>query len=134
MRWVSMATELAPDLSSVDAVETRGRTRGLPLQRLWAGLWPKLAAAGLILALWQVVVWSGWKPDYVLPGPLPVFQRLAQDLGQADFYTGVAVTMRRAPAREPMRVVLGSAVRPVGAAVPRVPAAGGEAPPGPHRL
>src|SRR5438094_68457 len=54
--------------------------------RFLSWLWPKLAAVALGLGIWQVVVWSGWKPDYVLPGPLPVFQRLAQDLGQAGLY------------------------------------------------
>src|SRR5437660_709819 len=75
--------------------------------RLLSWLWPKLAAVALGLGIWQVVVWSGWKPDYVLPGPLPVFQRLAQDLGQADFYTGVAVTMRRALTGYAIAVVIG---------------------------
>ncbi len=105
-----MATELAPDLSSVDAVETPGRTRRLPLQRLWAGLWPKLAAVGLILAVWQVVVWLGWKPDYVLPGPLPVFQRLAADLSHPDFYMGVGITLRRALMGYAIAVALGGVV------------------------
>ena len=26
--------------------------------------WPKLAAIALGIALWQVVVWSGWKPTF----------------------------------------------------------------------
>ena len=60
-----MATSLAADLSSVDAVETTPRPGRAPLRRVWAGLWPKLAAAALLLAVWQAVVWSGWKPDYV---------------------------------------------------------------------
>jgi NitT/TauT family transport system permease protein len=49
-----------------------------------------------LLAAWQAVVWSGWKPDYVLPGPLPVLHRLLQDVSQTDFYGGVAITLRRA--------------------------------------
>jgi len=91
-----MATELAADLSGVDAVETAPRRSRAPLRRAWAGLWPKLAAAALMLAVWQVVVWSGWKPDYVLPGPGPVFKRLAQDFGNVNFDLGVAITLRRA--------------------------------------
>src|ERR1700716_1685263 len=64
--------------------------------RLLSWLWPKLAAVALGLAVWQAGVWSGWRRDYVLPGPLPVFQRLGQDLSQPDFWIGVGVTMRRA--------------------------------------
>ena len=64
--------------------------------RAWGATWPKLAAIGLVLGIWQLVVWSGWKPDYVLPGPLPVLARLGGDLRQADFYAGVLITLRRA--------------------------------------
>jgi len=91
-----MSTELAADLAGVDTVDTTPRPGRLPLRRLWAGLWPKLAAAALLLAVWQAVVWSGWKPDYVLPGPGPVFKRLAQDFANANFDLGIAITLRRA--------------------------------------
>lgn len=93
---MSVATELAAGLATVDEVETAPRPGGLPLRRVWAGLWPKLAAAALLLAVWQAVVWSGWKPDYVLPGPGPVFKRLAQDFANINFDLGVAITLRRA--------------------------------------
>jgi NitT/TauT family transport system permease protein len=78
------------------------------LRRAWSWLWPKLAAVGLAIATWQAVVWSGWRPDYVLPGPLPVFQRLAQDVSQPDFYVGVAITMRRALVGYCIAVCVGS--------------------------
>ncbi len=51
---------------------------------------------------------SGWKPDYLLPGPLPVFQRLIQDLSQPDFYVGIGVTMRRAVQGYAIAFVIGS--------------------------
>ena len=43
------------------------------LRHLWSLTWPKLAAIVLGLFLWQCVVWSGWKPEYLLPGPVAVF-------------------------------------------------------------
>jgi NitT/TauT family transport system permease protein len=104
-----MATELAGDLAGVGPVETTARPAGLPLRRVWDGLWPKLAAAALMIAAWQVVVWSGWKPDYVLPGPGPVFQRLAQDFGNASFDLGIAITLRRALVGYAIAVAIGSA-------------------------
>jgi NitT/TauT family transport system permease protein len=73
-------------------------------------LWPKLVAVALALATWQVVVWSGWRPDYVLPGPLPVLHRLYEDLARLDFYSGLAITLRRALFGYAMAVVIGSAV------------------------
>jgi NitT/TauT family transport system permease protein len=104
-----MATELAGDLAGVDPVETTARPAGLPLGRVWDGLWPKVAAAALMIAAWQIVVWSGWKPDYVLPGPGPVFQRLAQDFGNANFDLGIAITLRRALVGYAIAVAIGSA-------------------------
>jgi NitT/TauT family transport system permease protein len=85
-----------------------GRPTQSPAGLAWDSVWPKLAAAALFLGAWQVVVLTGWKPDYVLPGPLPVFARLGQDLGQADFYYGVGITLRRALEGYALAVALGS--------------------------
>jgi NitT/TauT family transport system permease protein len=104
-----VAIKLAPALDAVDPGTIRVPTRPMPVvRRSWSWLWPKLAAIALALAAWQIVVWSGWRPDYVLPGPWPVFQRLAQDLMQPDFYVGAAITMRRALIGYGIAVVLGS--------------------------
>src|SRR5437879_1903556 len=110
---VQEVEEVAPD-----TVEVPERPHGA--RRLWSWLWPKLAALALFLAVWQVVVWSGWRPDYVLPGPIPVFQRLGQDLGRPDFYAGVAVTMRRAFLGYALAGVVGRALGLVVGAVPVV--------------
>ena len=103
-----MATELVADLPGVDAIEATLRPSRAPMRRVWDGLWPKLAAAALMLAAWQAVVWSGWKPDYVLPGPGPVFQRLAQDFGNVNFDLGIAITLRRALIGFAIAVAIGS--------------------------
>ena len=105
-----MAAELAPPKDAVDARTLEGAGALPRLLRAWSSLWPKLAAVALALASWQLVVWSGWRPDYVLPGPWPVFQRLAQDLSHPDFYVGVAITMRRALIGYGIAVVVGSAL------------------------
>ena len=47
---------------------------------LWSSLWPKLAAVLIALALWEAVVLAGWKPTFVLPGPIPVLKDLAAQL------------------------------------------------------
>jgi NitT/TauT family transport system permease protein len=103
-----MATEFAVEIAGASAVESAPRPTRLPLRRVWASLWPKLAAVVLVMAVWQVVVWSGWKPDYVLPGPLPVLQRLAQDLRNVNFDLGVAITLRRALIGYAIAVAIGS--------------------------
>ena len=112
-----MATELAAryEIEVAPPAVARPRPR---LARLWPNTWPKLAAAGLALGLWQLVVWSGWKPDYVLPGPLAVFARLAQDVRTPDFDLGVAITLRRAFVGYAIAVAIGTLA---GIAIARVP-------------
>src|SRR3989475_5894750 len=105
-----MATELAAKLEVVPAAETGAAPRRLPLAGIWSSLWPKLAAILLGLTAWQLIVWSGWKPDYVLPGPLPVLQRLTQDLTNPDFDLGIGVTLRRALLGYAIAVAIGSVV------------------------
>ena len=103
-----MATELAAKLEIVPAAKTEAAPRRLPLAPIWSSLWPKLAAILLALTAWQLFVWSGWKPDYVLPGPLPVFERLSQDLTSSDFDLGIVVTLRRALLGYGIAVAIGS--------------------------
>ena len=105
-----MASDIAVRFRIADAPELAIRPRRLRLRNLYSAVWPKLAAVALALAAWQLVVWSGWWPTYVLPGPLPVFERLVQDLKTADFDLGVAVTLRRAVLGYAIAVVIGSTV------------------------
>ena len=62
---------------------------------VWRATWPKLAALGISLGLWQLVATSGWRPSYVLPGPVPVLADLGTQLVTADFWGAVAITMTR---------------------------------------
>ena len=110
MRCWHVATELAARFEVTGEPRPTAARPRLRLGNVWSGTWPKLAAAGLAIAAWQLVVWSGWKPDYVLPGPLPVSERLAQDLRSLDFDLGVAVTLRRAILGYAIAVAIGSAV------------------------
>jgi NitT/TauT family transport system permease protein len=63
--------------------------------RAWATTWPLLVAVAVVLAAWQLVVWSGWRPTYVLPGPVTVGERLIQDLASGEILPAVATTLRR---------------------------------------
>ena len=83
----------------------------------WSGLWPKLAAIGIALFLWQLVVWSNWKEDYVLPGPRKVFPALGDIVQTAVFWQAVGNTMQRALVGFGLALLIGSLV---GAAVVRV--------------
>ena len=68
-------------LAGLDALELELRPRRGLGRRIWAHVWPKVLAAGIFLAFWQIVVWSGWRPTYVLPGPATVFSTLFSNFG-----------------------------------------------------
>jgi NitT/TauT family transport system permease protein len=66
------------------------------LRSIWSSLWPKAAAIGIVLLLWQAVVWAGLKPTYILPGPLPVLEELGKDLLGPDLPRAIFITLQRA--------------------------------------
>jgi NitT/TauT family transport system permease protein len=78
------------------------------VRRLWSGVWPQLAAIALALAAWQVVVWTHWKPSYILPGPGPTFARLGSDVANLRILHAAATTMRRAAVGYGIAVVVGA--------------------------
>ena len=69
-------TSAEATVAGLDRLETVENPRVSRTSRLYSVLWPKLTAVALALALWQLVVWSGWKPIYVLPPPATVFGEL----------------------------------------------------------
>src|SRR5438270_11877800 len=109
--------DLAVQLAGLDALEAalgRGPSR---TRRVWSSAWPKVAAVVLALAVWQVVAWSHWKPEYALPGPRRALSELRDLLSQGAFWKAIGLTMRRAVTGYALAVVIGSAV---GLAVTRV--------------
>jgi NitT/TauT family transport system permease protein len=87
---------LDEELAGLDALEA-GFAPSVPLPVvIWRALWPKLAAIALVLVGWQAVVWSGWRPDYALPPPGPVFRELGRLTGEGEFWKAIGITMRRA--------------------------------------
>ncbi len=109
--------KLAEEIAGLDALEAHLGTHPSRGRRLWSAAWPKLAAVLLGLGIWQAVVWSGWKDDYVLPGPDKVLPALVDLLGTAKFWRAVGITMRRAVTGYVLALVIGSVI---GLAVARV--------------
>jgi len=110
-------SRLDSELAGLDALELAGRADARRGARLWSATWPKVAAVALALVAWQVVVWTRWRPEYVLPPPGPVFAELGDLLGQAEFWKAMGITVRRALTGYLLAVVIGSVV---GTAVARV--------------
>src|ERR1700736_462050 len=81
-------------LAGLDALELALPPRARIVARVWPQLWPKALAIGMIVGLWQIVVWTGWKPDYVLPGPAKVFPVLFDNFG--DLVDAAGITLGRA--------------------------------------
>lgn len=86
---------LATEIAGLDALDAADDITS-PSRQIWTSVWPKVAAIALALAMWQAVVASGWRPDYVLPGPFTVLPHAWRDLGKADTWSAIATTMRRA--------------------------------------
>lgn len=84
------------ELAGLDALELGGAARGRTLQRAWSAVWPITTAVLIGLFAWQAVVWSGWKPSYVLPGPKDTLPVLWDHVTTSSFWSAVGLTMRRA--------------------------------------
>jgi NitT/TauT family transport system permease protein len=80
------------------------------LLKAWAWAWPKALAIVLVLAVWQVVVWSGWRPVYVLPSPAETLQTLWQMLGTERFWSALQTTMIRAVMGFALALVIGTTI------------------------
>jgi len=107
----------ANEVSGLDALELAPKTdKGTLGKRIWKNTWPKALAIAIVLLIWQAVVWSGWKPEYVLPGPQTVFGDLKDVITTGDFWDGVRLTLTRALTGFGLAVLIGTVV---GAAVSR---------------
>lgn len=104
------ARVLREELAGLDALEQSQERRRPAAAKLWRAAWPKLAALTLALALWQLVVESGWREEYVLPAPATVFAELVRLGSDGEFWRGVGVTARRAATGFGLALVVGGAI------------------------
>lgn len=109
-----MTTVLTPIVPAGEAPASQGASA---MTKLWSWSWPKLLAIALVLAFWQVVVWTGWRPEYVLPGPGETLQTLGDLITTGRFWQAVATTLTRALIGFALALAIGTAV---GIAVSRV--------------
>jgi len=98
------------EVAGLDALETQARPRTSTARRAWAAIWPKALAIGIVLVLWEAVVWTGWRPAYVLPPPSAVLARLGEEAGSIDLWAAIAVTLRRAVWGFGLAVAVGVAI------------------------
>ena len=110
-------TEIDEELAGLDALETVADTGPGRARRLWSAAWPKLAAIALFHVVWQLVVWSGWKPDYVLPPPGRVYRELGHQIADGTILDALRLTMWRAAKGFGLALLIGTTI---GALVSRV--------------
>jgi NitT/TauT family transport system permease protein len=96
-------------LDHLDApvVTSAGRGRAA---RAWSAVWPKAAAVGVVVVVWQVLVWREWRPEYVFASPADVVARLWDDMGTTEFWRAVAHTLRRAAVGFGVALVVGGSL------------------------
>jgi sulfonate transport system permease protein len=114
---VQVLSRLDQDLAGLDALELVDRARTGRLARIWRATWPKLGAIALFFGIWQLVVWSGWRPPHLLPPPSAVFTELADMWSEGILVTAIGNTLRMAAVGYVIAVILGTAL---GLAVARV--------------
>jgi NitT/TauT family transport system permease protein len=116
----ALATIAEPEaaaLTGLDSLETVQVARHpWSARSIWAVVWPKLLAIGLVLGIWQIIHLTGWK-KYVLPGPATVFANLWGQMQHAVLWQAISVTMHRAVIGFALSVLIGAVV---GALVSRI--------------
>jgi NitT/TauT family transport system permease protein len=93
-------------LEPVEVPEPRAR-RHRDLLRTFGA---PLVAVAIFVTAWQVLVLSGWRPDYLLPGPLAVFERLGAIFVDPEFWPALARTLSRAVIGFAVAVVVGTVI------------------------
>jgi NitT/TauT family transport system permease protein len=121
-----MATDQA--LHGLDQLELESEQPGAEPGRLarkaWAAAWPKLLAIALVLAIWELVILTGWK-HYVLKGPAPVLSNLWSQLVHGQLWGIIGDTMQTAVVGYAIALVIGSVVGLLVARIPPLRAAVG---------
>jgi len=101
-------TQLADELKGLDVLEMPLSPHRDRLANVWSSTWPKVAAIGIVLLIWQVVVTLRLWPEYVLPGPAVVLNKLAADITGPQLPLAIAITLRRALLGFALALVLGT--------------------------
>lgn len=101
---------LRDELAGLDALELTVAPASPRWLHIWRSTWPKLAALALGLFLWQAVVWSGWKDEFLLPPPGTVFATLGEMWSDGILGEAALDTMNLAVQGYLMSVVAGTIV------------------------
>ncbi|MGZ4129170.1 MAG: ABC transporter permease [Actinomycetota bacterium] len=76
----------------------------------WNVTWPKLSAAAVVVLLWQLVVWTHWRPESDLPGPARAVGSLGHDVANGVLVRAVGITLERAAIGYGIALAVGTAI------------------------
>jgi NitT/TauT family transport system permease protein len=93
-------------------------------RKAWAAAWPKLLAIALVLAVWELVILTGWK-HYVLKGPAPVLSNLWSQLVHGQLWGIIGTTLQTAVVGYAIALLIGSVAGLLVARIPPLRAAVG---------
>jgi sulfonate transport system permease protein len=119
------ALEHDQEMAGLDLLEVAGDAGESRSRRAWRATWPKVAAAVLGIGIWQLVVWSGWKPEFALAPPRKAWDDLWGYAANGTLTTALGITMRRAAMGFALAVVIGTIVGSLVARIPTLRAAFG---------
>lgn len=103
-------TTLEREIVGLDALEFPFDERKSWSRRLWNAMWPTLLAVVGFFAVWQCVVWVGWRPRHMVPSPDRVLLHLL-DLGtSARFWSATMTTTARAFTGFGLAMTIGTAL------------------------
>src|ERR1700751_2737449 len=92
----AMTEPEAAALTGLDSLETvQVAKHPWGARRIWAAVWPKLLAIGLVLGIWELIHLTGWK-KYVVPGPATVLTNLWGQMHHAVLWQAIVIPMPRA--------------------------------------
>jgi NitT/TauT family transport system permease protein len=97
-------------VAGLDALEAPTASRESTLRRAWSSAWPNVLAVLIVLALWQLVVMTRWRPEFVLPSPVDVLGRLWSEMQKPTIWGAIATTLRRGIWGFALAIVIGVAV------------------------
>src|SRR5438874_1372392 len=95
-------------ISGLDNLEVELPQEPSRASQIWSAAWPKLTAVVIAVLGWQLIVWSHWKPDYILPGPVAVAKAFWHGLWHGNLLHATAITMQRAASGYVASVVIGT--------------------------
>lgn len=110
MRAIELQRSEDLELAGLDALELPLAAQPSLAWRIWRSSWPLLVALAFVIGAWQLVVMSGWRPSYVLPGPLTVAERIVKDLTDGEILPAVGTTMRRIGVGFALALVIGGLI------------------------